>query len=68
MAKVALTAQDHLGANASDLSGDDASFYEAKLISAKFFGEQILPTAAGLLGAVCAGSDDLFALTPKQLA
>ncbi|NNF54595.1 MAG: acyl-CoA dehydrogenase [Acidimicrobiales bacterium] len=46
----------------------DAEFAEAKKVSARFFGEQILPTANGLLGAVTAGPDDLFALTPKQLA
>ncbi len=46
----------------------DPDFAAAKKVSAKFFGEQILPTAAGLLGAVTAGADDLFALTPAQLA
>ncbi len=48
-------------------SADDAAFYEAKVVSAKFFGEQILPTAHGLLGAVTAGSADLFALDADQL-
>ncbi len=48
-------------------AGVDTDFYRAKVISAKYFGEQILPTAAGLLGAVTAGADDLFALTPQQL-
>ena len=47
---------------------DDADFYRAKFVSAKFFGEQILPTANGLLGAVTAGPVDLFALTAEQLA
>ena len=50
--------------------GDDAdetAFRRAKLVSARFFGEQILPTAVGLLGAITAGSADLFALTPDQL-
>ncbi len=46
----------------------DADFAEAKTVSARFFGEQILPTANGLLGAVTAGAGDLFALTAKQLA
>ena len=48
-------------------SGDDADFYQAKLVSAIFFGEQTLPTVNGLLGAVKAGAADLFALTPDQL-
>ena len=51
----------------ADLSGDP-DFAEAKKVSARFFGEQILPTAAGLLGAVTAGADDLFALSAEQLA
>ena len=46
---------------------DEAAFRHAKLVSARFFGEQILPTAVGLLGAITAGSADLFALTPDQL-
>ncbi len=51
----------------ADRSGD-AAFAEAKRVSARFFGEQILPTATGLLGAVTAGAGDLFALTAEQLA
>ena len=62
MADAALLAADKIDA------GVDTEFYEAKLVSAKFFGEQLLPEAAGLVGAVCAGADDLFALTPAQLA
>ncbi len=61
MAGAALTALEQIEA------GVDTEFYEAKLISAKFFGEQLLPTATGLVGAVCAGADDLFALAPGQL-
>jgi acyl-CoA dehydrogenase len=51
----------------ADASGD-ADFAAAKKVSAKFFGEQILPTASGLLGAVTAGEADLFALSASQLA
>jgi hypothetical protein len=46
---------------------DPDGFYAAKAVSARFFGEQILPLAAGLEAAVTAGPDDLFALTPAQL-
>ncbi len=60
MARSALVALDRLGA------GDDA-FHEAKLVSAIFFGEQILPTVNGLLGAVTAGSSTLFQLSGPQL-
>ena len=47
---------------------DDDSFGAAKRTSARFFGEQILPTVAGLLPAVMAPADDLDALSPAQLA
>ncbi len=63
MARSALNA----GAKLADAAGDDADFYQAKVVSAIFFGEQTLPTANGLLGAVKAGAADLFALTPDQL-
>ncbi len=48
-------------------AGDDA-FLAAKRTSARFFAEQILPTVTGLLPAVTAPADDLYALTPEQLA
>ena len=38
------------------------AFGASKATAAKFFGEQILPTAEGLSGAVHAASDDLFAI------
>ncbi|MFK7918619.1 MAG: acyl-CoA dehydrogenase [Ilumatobacter sp.] len=47
--------------------GFDSDFLAAKVTSAKFFGEQILPTTAGLLAAVTSPADDLFALTADQL-
>ncbi len=53
--------------DAGGADADEAAFRHAKLVSARFFGEQILPTAVGLLGAITAGSADLFALTPDQL-
>lgn len=40
----------------------------AKIVSARFFGEQILPTVIGLESAVMAGAEDLFALSAEQLA
>ncbi|HRN28576.1 MAG TPA: acyl-CoA dehydrogenase [Terrimesophilobacter sp.] len=40
---------------------------EQEFVLAKFYAEQILPQASGLLGAVTAGADDLFALDAKQL-
>ena len=51
-----------------DGAGDDDAFRSAKLTSAKFFGEQILPSVSGLVPAVLAPADDLFALSATQLA
>jgi acyl-CoA dehydrogenase len=59
MAKAALAAREQTG-------GADG-FHEAKIVSAKFFGEQLLPGAAALEGSVTAGAGDLFALAPSQL-
>ena len=52
------------GALAAD-PGDD--FGTAKRTSARFFGEQILPTVAGLLPAITADADVLYALDADQL-
>jgi hypothetical protein len=63
MARFGLSAAEAMAA------GDaEAEFYEAKVVSARFFGEQLLPTANGLEAAITAGADDLFALTPDQLS
>ncbi|GAC1592966.1 MAG: acyl-CoA dehydrogenase [Acidimicrobiales bacterium] len=43
-------------------------YYEAKAITARFYCEQLLPQARGLLAAVTAGSRDLFALEPSALS
>ncbi len=59
MAKAALAAAEQ--------TDDPEGFYRAKVISAKFFGEQLLPGAAALEGPATAGADDLFALSPSQL-
>jgi acyl-CoA dehydrogenase len=45
----------------------DDDFGRAKVVSARFFGEQILPSVQGLLPAVEATADDLYALTADQL-
>ena len=56
------------GLAASNGADGDPDFLAAKVTSAKFFGEQILPTTAGLLPAVLAPADDLYALSATQLA
>ncbi len=40
---------------------------EDKLVTARFYAEQLLPQAGALLGAVTAGADDLFALDAATL-
>ncbi|MEM9616207.1 MAG: acyl-CoA dehydrogenase [Actinomycetota bacterium] len=57
-----------LGLAAAEVTEDPDGFHAAKVVSAKFFGEQILPTVIGLESAVTAGAEDLFALSAEQLA
>jgi alkylation response protein AidB-like acyl-CoA dehydrogenase len=45
----------------------DAALAESKLVTARFYAEQLLPQAGGLFGAVTAGGRDLFALPPARL-
>jgi hypothetical protein len=47
--------------------GVDDPFNAAKLETARFYIEELLPQVHGLVGAVKAGSGLLFALTPEQL-
>ena len=61
-----LLAKAALALNAG--AGDDDAFRAAKLTSARFFGEQILPSVHGLLPAVMAPSEDLYSLSAEQLA
>jgi acyl-CoA dehydrogenase len=70
LARAALAAMPAADDDARDPAGEmalEVAFRQAKVVSARFFGEQILPTAVGLLGAITAGADDLFALAPEQL-
>ena len=39
-----------------------------KVVTARYFGEQILPTVQGLVPTITAGADLLYELTPEQLA
>ncbi|MCD2441403.1 acyl-CoA dehydrogenase [Agromyces sp. SYSU K20354] len=59
-----LMAKSALGARGLDADG----IAEAQLPLARFYAEQLLPQAAGLVGAVTAGSHDLFALDADTLA
>ncbi len=63
LAESALEAKDLL---AGDGDGFSEEFLSAKYTTARFYATQILPQAAGLVGAVTAGFDDLMELAPTQ--
>ena len=44
------------------------AFLEAKLITARYFGERFLPDAGSLRRKIEAGSEAMMALTPEQFA
>ncbi|MET0245195.1 MAG: acyl-CoA dehydrogenase, partial [Sphingomonas sp.] len=46
--------------------GEDAKFYEAKLVTARFFAERIMPDAGALRRKIEAGADALMALDPEM--
>ena len=45
-------------------TGADTAFYEAKLVTAQFYCEHILPQASGLMHAVVNGAGSVMALAP----
>ena len=59
-------ARQALAAREGAAAGDE--FLQAKVATARYFAQQVLPTARGLLPSVTAGPDVLFALSPEQLA
>ena len=59
-------ARQALAAPRRAAAGDE--FLQAKVATARYFAQQVLPTARGLLPSVTAGPDVLFALSPEQLA
>ncbi len=61
MARAAVAASDRLAGDAGD-----REFYEAKIITARFFAEQIMPTAAAYRRAIEYGSDTVMALSEDQ--
>lgn len=52
---------------ALDGSGDNTGFYRNKIVTARFFAEQILPQAAAMLGPVTRGADTLYAIEPELM-
>ena len=61
MARAAIIAQQKLDAGAGD-----ASFYKAKIATARFFADHILSQAAGLRSAIIDGSAGVLALSEDQ--
>jgi 3-(methylthio)propanoyl-CoA dehydrogenase len=66
LARGAAAAQRRL--DGGDLGGYDAGFLAAKVTSARFFATQLLPAALGLLPAVMAGAEDLYAWDAAAIA
>ncbi len=63
-----LMAQQALGAIAAiDAGAADSDLAEVKLVTARFFAENLLPQVHGLVAPVKAGKADLFALSADQL-
>ncbi len=62
MAKSALAAQRMIEAGEGD-----PDWLSAKITTARFYCEQLMPQADGLVGAVTAGADPLFEITPELL-
>jgi 3-(methylthio)propanoyl-CoA dehydrogenase len=66
LAKGAAAAQRLL--DAGDTTAFSTDYLEARITVARFYAEQLLPQVHGLVGAVTSGADDLYALSPAQLA
>jgi hypothetical protein len=62
-----LLARQALAASAGLANGPDA-FLSAKIVTARFFAEQLLPQVAALLGPVTRGGAGLFALSAATLS
>ncbi|MEP2989287.1 MAG: acyl-CoA dehydrogenase C-terminal domain-containing protein [Parasphingorhabdus sp.] len=53
---------------ALDAGADNASFYEAKLVTARYFSERFMPDAGSLRRKIEAGSEAVMELDPKMFA
>jgi hypothetical protein len=63
MARQALAAHGELAGGS-----EDTAYLSAKVTTARFYAEQILPTAAGLVPSVTAGASVLYDVDPEALA
>jgi len=55
-------------AAARQLEAGDDEFFRAKLATARFYADHVLPTVAGLAGSATAGAQGVFAIEPEVLA
>jgi hypothetical protein len=62
LARAALVAAERLANN-----GQDGQFLEARIATAQFFAEQLLPQAEGLLGPITRGASGPFALSGDDI-
>ena len=60
LAKSALQAKKQID------EGNDSEFLQAKIETATFFAEQLLPQVSGLLPAATSGAHSLYAITPER--
>jgi alkylation response protein AidB-like acyl-CoA dehydrogenase len=49
-----------------DAGAEDKSFYEAKIVTARYFAEQVLPLAGAYRAAIEAGAESIMALSDDQ--
>ena len=63
MARQALAARTEMSSGSTD-----TAYLEAKITTARFYTEQLLPQAAGLIPAITAGASVLYDIDPSTLA
>ena len=68
MARQALAAHAALAEIGEGRGAGDAGPLAAKVVTARFFAEHLLPAVVGLAQPVTAGHQDLFAISPSDLA
>lgn len=62
----AMTRGALIAASRLEAADDDASFFAAKIVTARFYNAHILPRAGAHLAAIRAGSDAVMGLTERQ--
>ena len=68
---MALVAFGHAWAQAAKVAleradGDNSGFYDAKLVTARYFMQRLLPQTASLARTACAGAETVMALDAEM--